>query len=118
MRTQERHDVVHGAPAAVKLDREVVTPALLGEKKIRNPRNVRLTFRQAGIAGERFETIDEMRKATGETARPRKPDQAQLGAGEALAKRAQCRHRAHEIAQLQGAKDGDPPRSFFDQRGE
>jgi hypothetical protein len=62
------------------------------------------------VAGEGEEVVDVAAEALRKLTRPRQPDQRDARFGQGHAQRAQRRHRAQHVAQLQRAKHHDVAR--------
>src|SRR5205823_4261061 len=98
-RTQKRRERIAGDAAPVHLDREVVAPPLHAREKRRQLAHVRLSLREARIAGGFKEVINVVPEALNEQTRRGQAEQRNRRIRHPGPQSPQRRHRAEHIPQ-------------------
>jgi len=115
-RAHHSHDAVGALAAAVQLQRQVETPCTRLGEEARQPRACRRLLGQADRAGKAQPVVDVAVEASREGFGRRQSDQRDVRARPGVTQRAQHRHRAEQVAELQCAEHRDALRAFVNHR--
>ena len=107
-RPEEHHQLIDDRAAAVELHGQVELLLLDRGEEARDLADRRLALGQARITRELAEPVEVTIETVDEGPRPGQPDQHDLGPRPGGAERAQGRHRAEHVPELQRTEDDDP----------